>query len=201
MLKINRQEINLLYAELKKVNLVQFMEKELGTAFSKAGEKYTCLCPMPNHKDSQPSFNTYKSSDEDGGECWVYHCFGCGSGGTIIDFCMNYWSLEHPYDAIVFLVEKLNIKDTYEIIVNAIKEAKIEVNLRKRIDGEHFMASKRCYGLLKRYDNPEVKDWVYNCYRQMNEALGNNDIKLLNKISDAIVKKESELHGVGRNGG
>ena len=47
---------------------------------------YTCRCPF--HDDNTPSLHVNK---KDG--IWVWHCFGCDAGGTVIDFIMKYDSL------------------------------------------------------------------------------------------------------------
>lgn len=181
---MNRHELNYLYVEFKKINLVEFIEKEAGVSFTTSGDnRYCCLCPMPFHKDSQPSFHVFKSTSGGFGDCWVYHCFGCGSGGTIIDFCMNYLSLDYPSDAMIFLAEKLEIKETYEVVTKAIKEARIDSNLKKKIDSEHFLASKRCYQLMKKYNDDEIKSWVFNTYKNMNEMLSKEDIKGIELVS------------------
>ena len=45
-----------------------------------AGErKFTCICPLPGHKDSKPSFHV---DDSTGRFC----CFGCDRHGDVIDF-------------------------------------------------------------------------------------------------------------------
>ena len=184
--KLNRQEMGVLYSEFKKINLVEFIEKEAGTTLKKSKDRYSCLCPMPFHKDSKPSFYVFK---DESSNCWIYNCFGCNSRGTIIDFCMDYRSLDYPSEAIVYLVEKLDMKDTYDIIIKAIKNAKIDVNLKKILDSEHFLASKRCFQLLKKYGrNEKVKEWVFAAYRKMNTMLSNDDVAGIEKISSTAVK-------------
>jgi len=186
--KLNRQEMNVLYSEFKKINLVEFIEKETGKKLKKSHDRYSCICPMPFHKDSQPSFNVYKDNSGYFGDCWIYHCFGCGSGGTIIDFCMNYKSLEYPSEAILYLIEKLGMKNLYEIAVRAIKDAKIDIDIKKKLDSEHFLASKRCFRLLKKYNNKKAKEWVYDAYRKMNIMLSKEDLSGIEKVSNKAVK-------------
>lgn len=52
-----------------------------GIKLEKAGKEYKALCPF--HSESSPSFTVTPSKGR-------YHCFGCGSAGTAIDFVMNY---------------------------------------------------------------------------------------------------------------
>lgn len=181
--------MNVLYGELKKINLVEFIEKETGRSLKKNKDRYSCLCPMPHHKDSKPSFHVYKDEISD---CWLYNCFGCNSRGTIIDFCMHYKGLHYPSDAVLYLAEKLEMKDTYDIIVRAVKNAKIDINFKKILDSEHFLASKRCFQLLKKYNNSKVQEWVFNAYKQMNSMLAGEDIRGIENISNQAIKLQND---------
>ena len=186
----NKQAINVLYSEFKKINLVEFIEKETGITLNKNKDDYSCLCPMSHHNDSKPSFHVCRDENSD---CWIYNCFGCGSSGTIIDFCIHYKGLNSSSEAVVYLAEKLEMKDTYEVAIRAIKNAKINVNFKKILDSEHFLASKRCFQVLKKYSGKEdIKAWVFNIYKQMNQMLSNEDISGIEKISDQAIKLYSK---------
>ena len=47
----------------------------------KNGSSYTGLCPF--HNEKSPSFSV-------SGQRQLYHCFGCGVGGNVITFVMEY---------------------------------------------------------------------------------------------------------------
>ena len=47
------------------------------------GSAFKCKCPF--HDDKNPSLNL---SIKEG--LWLWNCFGCGAGGTVIDFVMRY---------------------------------------------------------------------------------------------------------------
>ena len=49
----------------------------------KKGNK--ALCPL--HKEKTPSFTIYPNNNS-------WHCFGCGAGGSVIDFVMAYCGLD-----------------------------------------------------------------------------------------------------------
>jgi len=65
----------------------------------KAGKYYRTICPF--HAEKSPSF--YVSPERQ-----IYHCFGCGAGGSVVTFLMQYEKLSFP-DAIRKLAAKLNI--------------------------------------------------------------------------------------------
>ena len=65
----------------------------------KAGRYYKGLCPF--HSERTPSFHVNQ-------ELQTYHCFGCGTGGTAINFVMVTEKLEFP-EAVRFLAKKLGI--------------------------------------------------------------------------------------------
>lgn len=53
----------------------------------KAGRNFRALCPF--HQEKTPSFNVSP-------ERQIYHCFGCGAGGNVITFLMEYEKLTFP---------------------------------------------------------------------------------------------------------
>ena len=63
------------------------------------GKDYFGLCPF--HSEKTPSFSVVPNKD-------IYYCFGCHSGGSVIQFIMNIENLKY-YEAIEFLAKKANI--------------------------------------------------------------------------------------------
>lgn len=172
------------YNEFKKFDLVSFIKKESNVVFEKTGDRWRCICPLPRHKEKTPSFFVYKVSSNNGADCWMFKCFGCGASGTIIDFCLRYRDYDYPSEALIYLSESLNIKESYELISKAIREARVDSNIKKKIDSEHYLASRTCYRLLKKYSSDKmVSKWVAKSYWQMNKMLKNEDFKGIEKIS------------------
>jgi DNA primase len=78
----------------------------------------------------------------------VYHCFGCGKGGSVINFVMEMDKLTYP-EAIKNLAQKMNIELIYEKGGNAegsdessIKEELYELYKRTTVTFTHFLHEK-----------------------------------------------------------
>ena len=65
----------------------------------KAGRNYTGLCPF--HSEKTPSFTV---SDERG----LFHCFGCGAGGSVFTFLMRADRIEFP-EAVEMLARRAGV--------------------------------------------------------------------------------------------
>ena len=65
----------------------------------RSGSNFMGCCPF--HREKTPSFHV--SADKQ-----LYHCFGCGAGGSVIQFVMNAEGLEFS-DALRFLAERAGI--------------------------------------------------------------------------------------------
>jgi DNA primase len=71
----------LIHAICQKKSIVEYLAK-IGHKPSKtmAGGKLSYCCPLPDHKESKPSFVVYTQSDYEN-----FYCFGCQAKHTIID--------------------------------------------------------------------------------------------------------------------
>lgn len=65
----------------------------------RAGRNFRALCPF--HHEKTPSFMV--SPDRQ-----IYHCFGCGVGGNVVNFLMRYERMEFP-EAVESLAKKVGI--------------------------------------------------------------------------------------------
>lgn len=66
----------------------------------KKGSSYFGLCPF--HNEKSPSFSV-------SGHKQIYYCFGCGAGGNVISFVMNYENYTFP-EAVKALADRAGIK-------------------------------------------------------------------------------------------
>lgn len=65
----------------------------------KKGTSYFGLCPF--HNEKSPSFSVSKNKQ-------MYYCFGCGAGGNVITFIMEYENYSF-FEAVKFLADKAGI--------------------------------------------------------------------------------------------
>ncbi len=66
----------------------------------KRGRNYIALCPF--HKEKTPSFTVNE-------ELGIFKCFGCGKGGNVINFVMEYEKLSY-FEALKLLADRAGIK-------------------------------------------------------------------------------------------
>lgn len=170
---------------LKKKDLADFIEKEARVTFNKTGGRFFCICPMPSHRDSKPSFGVGESANG----VWLYNCFGCGSGGTIIDFVMDFYGAESFDEAISILMAKFEITSDTELVSKAISEAKVTMDMKNEIECEHIQAASACRSLLHKKKDKTTQDWVGNAYRKMNTLLKDMDKNGIIKIKQEAVRR------------
>lgn len=102
----------------------------------KKGSTYFGLCPFHNEKTGSFSVSPNKQ---------MYYCFGCGAGGNIFTFLMQYENLTFP-EAMQTLAEKVGI----ELPQQEMNEAqKREADQRSRLLEMNKEAAKYFYSLLR----------------------------------------------------
>ncbi|HIE10599.1 MAG TPA: DNA primase [Kiritimatiellae bacterium] len=70
----------------------------------RAGSGFKALCPF--HREKTPSFHVNP-------QLQIYHCFGCGRGGDIFRFIMEYERVDFP-TAVSLLADRLGIRLAYD---------------------------------------------------------------------------------------
>lgn len=158
----------------------QFLEVELGLdiAWNLGSDSGMCVCPL--HGDTEPSFSI---SNVDG--TWLYHCFGCQSAGTIIEFFMEHYQLQSVKAAMELICEKFDIKESLQSISDSFAAAGGRFDLKKRTFSEHISASNQCRLLVSRRRNDkEIVGWVGEKYCELNQALLENDFTRIREIKE-----------------
>ena len=66
----------------------------------KKGSSYFGLCPF--HNEKSPSFSVSPSKQ-------MYYCFGCGAGGNVLTFIMEYENYSFP-EALKYLADRVGVE-------------------------------------------------------------------------------------------
>ncbi len=100
------------------------------------GANYFGLCPF--HSERSPSFSVSPAKQ-------IFYCFGCGTGGSVIAFVMQYENYTFP-EAVRFLAQRAGISLPEE---DSSRERMEERNLKSRILEINKEAAVFYYALLK----------------------------------------------------
>lgn len=93
--------------ELTERNPIEEVVGEYVPLTKRSGQNLFGLCPF--HSEKTPSFSVSPSKQ-------IYHCFGCGKGGGVINFIMDIERLSFP-EAVEFLARRANMQvpeDSYD---------------------------------------------------------------------------------------
>lgn len=114
----------------------------------RAGTSFRALCPF--HREKSPSFHVNPSRQN-------FHCFGCGAGGGVLRFVMDYEHVDFP-TAVKRLAQRAGIP-IIEEIGNADDDRKR--GLRQRLLGLHAEAADWFHrNLLKSPDASPARDYL-----------------------------------------
>lgn len=115
----------------------------------KKGSSYFGLCPF--HNEKSPSFSVSREKQ-------MYYCFGCGAGGNVFTFIMEYENYSFV-EALKFLAERAGI-DLPEVEYS--KEAKEKADLKLTILEINKLAAKYFYAQLKTKGGTSAYDYLKN---------------------------------------
>lgn len=135
---IDRKTIDQVYQTADIVDVVSEF-----VSLKRTGSNYKGLCPF--HNEKTPSFVVSPSRGS-------YHCFGCGKGGSVVNFLMEINSMTYP-EAIRWLARKYNIE-----VIETGRDEKAEQEHRHRED---------LYAL-----NQWANDWFQQTLHQSDEGQG-----------------------------
>lgn len=102
----------------------------------KKGSSYFGLCPF--HNEKSPSFSVSRAKQ-------MYYCFGCGAGGNVFTFVMEYENYSFV-EAFKMLAERAGV-DIPEVEYS--KEAKARADLKATLLEINKLAAKYFYAQLK----------------------------------------------------
>jgi len=115
----------------------------------KTGSNYMGLCPF--HNEKTPSFSVSRSKQ-------MYYCFGCGAGGNVFTFIMQYENYSFV-EALKFLAERagINLPDR-----EYSEKEKREADLKSRLMEINKEAAKYYYFQLKSDRGQAARQYLYD---------------------------------------
>lgn len=113
----------------------------------KRGSTYFGLCPF--HNEKTPSFSVTPSKQ-------MYYCFGCGAGGNVITFLMEYEHFTFP-EALAYLADRAGIELPKQ---EESAEARRQADLRGRILEINKEAGKYFYYQMKGKNGRRAYDYL-----------------------------------------
>ncbi len=114
----------------------------------KTGSSYVGLCPF--HNEKTPSFSVSPSRQ-------FFHCFGCGKGGNVFSFVMQYENISFP-EALSVLAERAGVA-LPQISYNA--GANEKARKRTVLQEIQKAAGAYYYYRLRRPEGKEALDYLY----------------------------------------
>ena len=113
----------------------------------KKGNSYFGLCPF--HNEKSPSFSVSRDKQ-------MYYCFGCGAGGNVFTFIMEYENYTFT-EALKFLAARAGVELPEE---EYSKEAKERADLRSTLLEINKLAAKYFYAQLKAPNGKIAYDYL-----------------------------------------
>ncbi len=129
----------------EKNNIVDIIN--MYTPLKRNGNRYVGLCPF--HSEKTPSFNVSEEKQ-------MYHCFGCGAGGTVIQFVMNAENYDFV-EAVKFLAEKAGMP-----LPDEKSEENELYNLKRKIYEMNKLAAKEFYKNLNSEEGEKARIYLKN---------------------------------------
>ena len=140
----------------------------------KKGSSYFGLCPF--HNEKSPSFSVSRSKQ-------MYYCFGCGAGGNVFTFVMEYENYTFA-EAVKLLADRAGV-EIPEIEYS--QEAKEKANLKATLLEVNKLAAKYFYAQLKSEQGKQAYSYLTN--RGLSEeVITSFGLGYSNKYSDDLYK-------------
>lgn len=140
----------------------------------KKGSNYFGLCPFHNEKSSSFSVSPSKQ---------MYYCFGCGAGGNVLTFVMEYENYSFT-EAMQFLADRAGIK-LPEVEYN--EETRQKENRRAKLLEVNKEAAKYFYYQL-RSEHGKIGMEYFQKRQLTDETMKQFGLGFSNKTSDDLVK-------------
>ncbi len=140
----------------EKVDVVALLQEYI--SLKKAGRNFKSMCPF--HSDKTPSFVVSP-------ERQIWHCFGCGKGGDVFSFLMEYEHIEFP-EALRILAQKAGVELQNQRFDSAAQSKKETIYALNHLAAEfyHYLLTKHTLGkpALKYVLDREISPATVNTY-------------------------------------
>ncbi|MBD3382326.1 MAG: DNA primase [candidate division Zixibacteria bacterium] len=144
----------------------------------KRGTNWWCNCPF--HNEKTPSFAVSEAKQ-------IYHCFGCGKGGNVLTFLMEYEKLSFP-EAVRFLAQRSGIQ---------LPERKLSPAERSRYEGLFFANQTARKFFVKQLwetgDGHKVLHYLKQVRRLSEEIINKFQLGFAPNSWDALLKHARSL--------
>ena len=141
----------------------------------KKGANYFGLCPF--HNEKSPSFSVSPGKQ-------MYYCFGCGAGGNVLTFVMEYENYTFQ-EALTHLADRAGVnlpKMEYS------KEAREQAEHRARLLEANKLAANYFYFQLKQPQGKAGYEYLHNKRGLSDETIVRFGLGYSNKTSDDLYK-------------
>ena len=115
----------------------------------RSGSNYVGLCPF--HNEKTPSFSV-------SGNKQMYYCFGCGAGGNVFTFIMEYENFSFV-ESVKYLAERANISLPEEEYSSEVKR---EADLKTKIYEINRVAANYYYYQLRTEQGKKAHEYLKN---------------------------------------
>ena len=185
-----------------RLNIVDVVSAYL--PLKKKGTNYWGLCPF--HHEKTPSFSVNESKQ-------IFHCFGCGAGGTVIDFVMKLFDI--PFrQAILRINADFALGLTWDkpdpAVRSAVLEARRWESQRKaeleRLEGKHqeLAAEHRYWWNVLKHFSPTKGDieagYIHPLYIEAAKKQPHLEY-LLDELEETIVEVKADRGRKGTTAG
>lgn len=141
----------------------------------KKGSSYFGLCPF--HNEKSPSFSVSPGKQ-------MYYCFGCGAGGNVITFLMEYENYTFP-EALKALADRAGV-DLPKMEYN--KEAREQADFRARLLEVNKLAANYFYYQLKQPQGSLGYQYLHDKRGLKDETIRHFGLGYSNKTSDDLYR-------------
>lgn len=142
----------------------------------RAGNSYMCCCPF--HNEKTPSFHVSRTKQ-------IYHCFGCGVGGNVITFLMQYENYTFA-EALKYLADRAGIP----LPENEMSPEQKKVENRRELLREVSKSAAAYYHyiLTKTENGIKGRDYFMEKRGFTEEIIANFGLGYADKYSDGLYK-------------